>query len=647
LDIINLGILAHVDAGKTTVTENLLYKAGVIKQIGRVDSGNTVTDSLEIEKRRGITIRTATVSFDWKNIKVNLLDTPGHVDFIAEVERSVQILDGAILVISAKEGVQTQTRVIFNILKKMKIPTILFINKIDRQGVNLEKIYKSIKEKLECETMKMQSVIGEGTKDLLITPWELDNELKIENTETACLYDEKLLEKYLKKEKIEIKSTIIKEIEKNNLYPIYHGSALQGVGVEELLEGITTFLPKIKSNSEKPLSAVVYKIQREQNNQKNVYLRLFQGILKYREIVNLEEKNEELKIRNLETIKNGKIVKTNVVKAGDIAILPNVEGLKIGDFVGIKTEHFRKISMAFPTLKTTINPLKSEERQLLIQTLFNLSEEDPFLNCYINSLTNKIVINLFGEVQKEFIKTYIEERFNIKTELSDTITLLKEKPLNYGESSIAMWTKLNPYCASIGLSVEPTEEGVGFIYENNISHGFLTRPFQNAVLEGIKSALKQGLYGWELTDIKVSFNWAEYNSVDSTPADYRNLAPLVLMEALEKSGTKLMQPIMTYKLTIPSETVGKAISDLIKMKATLSNPLIKGEETIIEGKIPVETSKKYSLELASYTEGKGMFDLEFVGYEPYDGEIIIRERMGYDATNRVKYLLQKSNAIKI
>ena len=150
MDIINLGILAHVDAGKTTVTENLLYKAGVIKQIGRVDSGNTVTDSLEIEKRRGITIRTTTVSFDWKNIKVNLLDTPGHVDFIAEVERSVQILDGAILVISAKEGVQTQTRVIFNILKKLKIPTILFINKIDRQGVNLEKIYKSIKEKLDC-----------------------------------------------------------------------------------------------------------------------------------------------------------------------------------------------------------------------------------------------------------------------------------------------------------------------------------------------------------------------------------------------------------------------------------------------------------------------------------------------------------------
>lgn len=617
MKIINVGILAHVDAGKTTVTEGLLYESGVIDKLGRVDDGTTVTDSMDLEKNRGITIKSSTISFNYKGVKVNIIDTPGHMDFIAEVERSLRILDGAVLVISAKEGVQLQTKIIFDTLLRLRIPTIIFVNKIDRDGVNIEKLYKDLSSKLSPNFILMEKLkINEGSFEIV----SIDEDINFREKFYSSLLDlnDQLGKKYLNEEEITSKDydmAFLDGVKASRLFPLFHGSGLKNIGIDKLLDGIITCFTNGTNEARDKLSAYVYKIDRSIKSDKLTYLKVFGGTINARDVIRINGSDRTLKIKSLRCLSNGKLITTDSVAWGDIAVVVNDKQLKIGDFIGDKPKLGVNIDMAKPALKVSVSPSIERERSKLIDALMELTEEDPFLDYEIMDSTGELVLKIFGQVQMEVVEAVLKDRYGIEIEFGQVKTIYKERPKKRSEATIYMGPGPNPYWATIGLSIEPLPIGSGLVYETNISYGYLQRPFQMAVRDGVENACKEGLLGWELTDLKVVFIHGEYSSPVSTPSDFRNLAPYVFWQALNNSETQVLEPYFKYTLQVPNEYCGRAIGDLEKMRASINSIDALVDFTNISGRIPVNTSKSYQADLLSYSNGEGIFITEPCGYD--------------------------------
>lgn len=646
---INIGILAHVDAGKTTITENMLYLSGAIKEPGRVDTGNTQTDSMELEKKRGITIKTSAISFDWKKVKINILDTPGHADFVSEVERSLSILDGAVLVVSAVEGIQSHTRILFETLKKLKIPTIIFVNKIDRVGSDCKNLLKKMKKSLSDNITAIQEVFNEGSKYADLGELYAEN---IMDDIAGCLaeIDENILERYidgkaLGREILENKTEYYTRHAK--LYPVLFGSALNGMGMQNLLDVIINCLPFSEGRDDEDLSAVVFKIDNTDVNDKKVYLRIFNGRLNLRDIISTYDKRVIEKVKRISILKNCKQIDDGCISSGDIGIIHGIKGLKIGDIIGVPCGKVKNTKMMQPTIKTKIFPVDKEDNSKLFEALKLLVEEDPLLELEVGDFKDDIFINLFGEIQMEILKAIIEERFGISTAFSDTLTIYKETPEKSGEAMALFNQYLNPFRAEVGIRVEPLDEGEGLQYNSQVPTGSLPKTFQNAVEEAVYNTCKQGLLGWEVTDLKVILFHGKFDSVTSTPSDFRNLTPMVFMEALNEAQTFLMEPIYEFSLKVPINASGRALSDMQKMRADVDNINTTEEDFFIEGIIPADTCKKYNIELNSYTEGKGIFLTKFHGYTKipmYLGKC--REKTRIDPLNKKMYISYKQNAIR-
>ncbi|WP_027631504.1 tetracycline resistance ribosomal protection protein [Clostridium hydrogeniformans] len=649
MKIINIGIVAHVDAGKTTTTENLLYYSGVIKNIGSVDLGNTQTDSMDLERKRGITIKSSATSFTFNNVKVNLIDTPGHVDFISEVERSLSVLDGAILVVSAVEGIQSQTRILFNTLRKLGIPTIIFINKLDRVGANFTKVFNEIKKTMCSKIVKLQEIYSEGGREVSVNHTFKEN--IIDNAiDVLSDLDEEFLDEYVSgvNHKVEeIEEKLFKYSREGNLYPVFSGAASIGVGIKDLLNGISKYLPFSSEDYEGDLSGVVFKIERTETKEKKVYIRLFKGKLSVREKIEVFNNDRVEKVKKINAIENGKPIEVSTIYAGDIGVLYGLTSFKVGDVIGAPNHRIKSISIARPTLKTKISSINKEENNELFKALTLLTEEDPLLELGRDENEKDIYVNLFGEVQMEILSSILNDNYGIKVKFSNIQTIYKETPKSIGTATMYMREKFNPFWASVGLKIEPLERGEGLKYISEVTTGFLPKSFQNAIEEAVLKTSKQGLFGWEVTDIKVTLTFSEFSSPVSTPADFRDLTPMVFMEALYKAGTKLLEPIHEFELRIPQEVLSKALWDLETMRAEFNNPIIEGEEFLINGLIPVENSKEYKMKIASYTGGKGMFLTRFYGYtEIIIEEAKVRERSTYDPLNKKEYLLHKLNVIR-
>ena len=647
MNTINIGIVAHVDAGKTTLTENLIYLGGAIKNIGRVDFGNTITDSMELEKKRGITIKASAVSFNYKNVKINIIDTPGHADFISEVQRSLSILDGAILVVSAVEGIQAHTLLLFNTLKALKVPTIIFVNKLDRLGARYEDLVKSLRSTLDKNIIPLQKVSHEGTYDVAVKrPYE---EMENKILYSLCSLDENLLERYVNEERIctsEIKSKVKSLSRSCRIYPVLFGSALKELGIDMLLDSIINLIPYSKGDDNKPLSAVVFKIDAEEK-EKKAYLRLFDGKISTRDKVNILGHEVNEKVTGIDSLINGNSINSISLYAGDIGIVYGLKNVKTGDIIGRKNSKIKNIKMAEPTLKVVISPTNSKDKKRLFEVLSILCEEDPLLCLEVSDFKDEIYINLYGEVQMEIIKEIIEERYKIKVSFSELQTIYKETPHKEGEAKISLNEHGNPFRAGVGIKISPLLKGSGVKYFSEVSYGDLSKTFQNAVEEAVFNTLKQGLLGWEVTDIKVTFTYSNYDSVTSTPSAFRDLTPMVLMEALNKAKTDLLEPLYDFSLKANKCVLGKAISDLKSLRASISVPTIDGENFLLKGLIPADTSKKYKTKVASYTEGKGIFITNFSYYEKIPLKLgKVKEKIGIDPLNKDMYILYKSKAIK-
>ncbi|MED1092454.1 translation factor GTPase family protein [Bacillus paramycoides] len=643
---INIGIVAHVDAGKTSLTERILYETNVIKEIGRVDSGNTHTDSMELERQRGITIKTSVVSFFINDLKVNVIDTPGHADFIAEVERSFRVLDGAILVISAVEGVQAQTKILMRTLQKLNIPTVLFVNKIDRSGANIEKVVKQIRETLSNEVLPFYAVENEGTKQARIIEYKSYEDC----IELLATYNESLLASYVNNEIIPdalLRKELEKQIQQANVFPIFFGSAMTGVGVTELLENISVLLPANISSQDDILSGVVFKIERESSGEKIAFVRVFSGSLHVRKHVDIQRSKSlthKEKIKKMCIFHNGNAVQTPTVQSGEFGKVWGFSDIKIGDIIGERTNHIKDIQLAEPQMEAAIKAMPKERNHDLYVALMELCEEDPLIKVWKDDVHNELYIRLFGEVQKEVIETMLHEKYNLQVTFSNTRVVCIEKPIGIGNSVEVMGEKANPFYATIGFKIERGELYSGITYNLGVELGSLPLAFHKAIEDTVFQTLKQGLYGWEVTDIIVTLTYTGYASPVTTASDFRNITPLVLMDALKQAETCVYEPVNEFELTVPEHAISTAMYKLAALPATFAEPTLFNDTYQLTGSLPVAKTESFKRMLHSFTEGEGIFTTKPAGFTKLKAPFPTRKRVDYNPLNRKDYLLHVMKA---
>ena len=654
---LNLGILAHVDAGKTTLTERLLHAAGVIGEIGSVDDGNTQTDTLALERQRGITIKSAVVSFSIDGVTVNLIDTPGHPDFIAEVERVLNVLDGAVLVVSAVEGVQAQTRVLMRTLQRLGIPTLIFVNKIDRSGAQYEGLLRSISEKLTPQSIPMGSVSGLGTRDAGFTPYgAADAEFVSGLIDLLAGNDDAFLAAYVDDEtKISygrLRDELATQTGRALLHPVFFGSAVTGAGLDSLIAGVAELLPAAESDVDGPASGTVFKVERGQAGEKIAYVRMFSGTVRARDRLRFRRDIEE-KVTAIRVFENGSDVQSKSIAAGQIGKLWGLGEVRIGDPIGAQAAARERHYFAPPTLETVVVPRRREDKGALHAALVQLADQDPLINLRQDDSRQEISVSLYGEVQKEVIGATLLDEFGVDVAFRETTTICIERPVGTGAAFEIIAKEPNPFLATVGLRVEPAEVGTGVEFRLEVELGSILLSFHKAVEETVQETLRQGLYGWQVTDCTVTMThsgyWARQSSAhgtfdkssSSTAGDFRNLTPLVLMDALKQAGTGVYEPMHRYHLEIPADTLGTTVPVLARLRAVPQTQLMRGSSYVLEGEVPAARVHVLRQQLPSLTRGEGMLECAFEvdRYQRVGGEIPTRPRTDHNPLDRKEYLL--------
>ena len=641
---LNLGILAHVDAGKTSLTERLLFTASVIDEIGSVDDGSTQTDSLALERQRGITIKSAVVSFVIDDVTVNLIDTPGHPDFIAEVERVLSVLDGAVLLISAVEGVQVQTRVLMRVLQRLHIPTLIFVNKIDRGGAHYERLLQSIAEKLTPAIIPMGSTSALGTRSALYAPYgAADADFTARLVDLLADHDDALLATYVDDEMTvsyrQLRSQLAAQTKQALVHPVFFGSAITGAGVDALIAGIKELLPTAEADADGPVSGTVFKIERGSAGEKIAYVRMFSGTVRVRDRLQFGRDNEG-RVTAISVFDHGSAVRRASVAARQIGKLWGLGDVQIGDAIGIAPATAEHRYFAPPTLETIIVARRPADRGALHVALAQLAEQDPLINLRQDDIRQELFLSLYGEVQKQVIQATLATDFDIDVDFRETTTICIERPVGIGAAVEMLGKAPNPFLATVGLRIEPApiNTGVQFRLEVELL-GTLPLAFFKAVEETVHETLQQGIYGWQVADCRVSMTHSGYSSVSSTAGDFRHLMPLVLMSALKQAGTVVCEPIHRFQLEIPADTFGRILPLLAQLRAVRQTLAMRGPSCLLEGEIPAARVHELQQQLPALTRGEGVLECAFDRYEPVRGTIPTRPRSDHNPLNRKEYLL--------
>jgi ribosomal protection tetracycline resistance protein len=653
---LNLGILAHVDAGKTTLTERLLYAAGVIDQPGSVDQGSTQTDTLALERQRGITIKSAVVSFPIDDVTVNLIDTPGHPDFIAEVERVLIVLDGAVLVVSAVEGVQPQTRVLMRTLRRLGIPTLVFVNKIDRAGAADERVLRAIADKLDLAVIPMGSVGGLGTRGAEVTPsTAADAGFTSRLVDLVAGHDDRLLAAYVEDEPAvsyrRLRAGLAAQTRRARVHPVFFGSAVTGAGVASLTAGIRELLPAAEGDAAGPVSGAAFKIERGPAGEKVAYVRLFSGTVRVRDRLRLG--HGEGKVTAIGVFEHGSAaVRRPSIAAGQIGKLRGLGEVRVGDQVGVPRTTGPGRHFDPPTLETVVVPCRPADKGALHAALTQLAEQDPLIDLRQDDLRQEVHVSLYGEVQKEVIGATLAADFGLEVGFRETTTICVERPLGGGAAMERLHKAPNPFLATVGLRVEPAAAGSGMRFRVEAELGSMPLAFFAAVEDTVRETLRQGLYGWEVTDCTVAMTHSGYlakhglghqrfnKSISSTGEDFRKLTPLVLMAALRRAGTVVCEPIHRLRLEVPDDTLGAVLPVLARLDAVPGTPVPRGSSYLLEGEIPAARVHELQQQLSALTRGEGALETAFDRYQPLRGPFPIRPRTDHDPLDRKAYLRQ-------
>ena len=666
---LNLGILAHVDAGKTSLTERLLYSAGVIDEIGRVDDGSTQTDTLALERRRGITIRSAVVSFTLGDLAVNLIDTPGHPDFIAEVERVLGVLDGAVLVVSAVEGVQAQTRTLMRTLRRLRIPTLVFVNKIDRRGAHEARVLTGIAEKLTRAVVPMGSVRRPGTRDAAFEPHgEADPAFSARLVDLLSEHDDALLAAFVEDESAvplrRLRAALATRTGQAVVHPVFLGSAITGAGVDELVAGVRELLPSAPGDPDGPVSGTVFKVDRGPAGERIAYVRMFSGTVRVRDRVRFggqgrtedtagEDGRGEATVTGISVFDRGSAVRRGSVTAGRIGLLRGLHGVRIGDAIGTPgTSAPEGGHFAPPTLETVVLPCRPGDRGPLHAALTVLTEQDPLIGLRQDDMRQELSVSLYGEVQKEVVQATLADEFGVDVTFRETTTICRERVNGTGEAAEFIGVEPNPFLATVGLRVGPAPVGTGVDFRLAVELGSMPSAFMKAVEETVRETLHQGLHGWQIADCTVTLThsgyWARQShahgtfdkSMSSTAGDFRHLTPLVLMDALRRAGTTVLEPLHRFRLEVPADTFGSVLPLLSRLGAVPDAPAVLGTAYVLEGRIPAASVHGLEQRLPGLTRGEAMLECSFDRYRPVRGAVPVRERWDNDPLDRKGYLLR-------
>lgn len=652
----NIGIFAHVDAGKTTTTEQILFHSGRIRSLGSVDAGTAQTDYLEVERSRGISVRAAATRFTWQGVTVNLVDTPGHVDFLSEVERSLRVMDGAVLIISAVEGVQAQTEVIWHALRERNMPTLIYVNKMDRVGADPLRTLKQIQRLLSPQAAPMQAPNGledsfSGADSLLDSSAGERAEAETYRQlleETAAERDESLLLQYLDSgtlPKSELDRVLPALTRRAELFPVLFGASNKGMGIEPLMQAMVTLLPPPSVSEDGPLSGVVFRIERDSVMGRIAYVRLYSGVIRNRDSVRNETQEIEEKVTQIRKIDGQKAEDVGKLAAGDIAAVCGWNRARIGDIIGCADYVPGETRLAVPLLTVQVRWSNEAEYPAVVAALQELADEDPLLDLQWLQEQRELHLKVMGPIQIEVLTHVLNSRYGLKADFGSPSVIYKETPAQAGEGFIA-YTMPKPCWAILRFMIEPGERGSGLSYQSVVRSERLLDSYQNEVARRVPEALQQGLFGWEVTDLKVTLIEGEHHVWHTHPLDFAVATPMGIMDGLSRIGVKLLEPMLSFRLSVPEETGGKLMNELILMRGEFDTPVVRQERMEIEGTLPVATSLDFPARFGSLTKGRGALSTFFAGYRECPPDVQAeRVRRGVNPLDQSKYILSVRKAL--
>ena len=601
------GLLAHVDAGKTTLSEGILYQTGTIRKLGRVDNRDAYLDTYALERARGITIFSKQAQLTLDDLEVTLLDTPGHVDFSAEMERTLQVLDCAILVVSGADGVQGHTETLWRLLRRYEIPTFLFVNKMDQPGTDKQHLLEDIRSHLDenCIDFSLESQDEESL-------------------ETLAMCDEQVLERYLEDGLI-LDEEVCRMIRERKVFPCYFGSALKLQGVEELLKGLERWMtPPVYG---KEFGAKVYKISRDEQGNRLTHLKITGGTLKVKDVIAVPGMEEGEKVNQIRVYSGAKAEMVSEAEAGMICAVTGLTETKPGQGLGAESES--ELPLLEPVLTYRVNLPEDCDVHKMLQCLRQLEEEEPQLHIVWNETLGEIHVQVMGQVQMEVLKSLAEERFGVDISF-DAGNIVYKETIAGPVEGVGHFEPLRHY-AEVHLLLEPAEPGSGLQFGTSCSEDVLDRNWQRLILTHLEEKRHVGvLCGGEITDMRITLIAGRAHQKHTEGGDFRQATYRAVRQGLREAGCRLLEPYYDFRLEVPQENTGRAMADLDRMQGTFEPPVQEGERMILSGSAPVALMRDYQKEVISYTRGRGRLLCTLKGYFPCHNEEEVVADCGYD-----------------
>ena len=633
----NIGIFTHVDAGKTTLSEQLLLRAGAIRKAGSVDDGTAHTDSLPVEQRRGISVRASCVRLDWKGIAINLIDTPGHTDFSAEIERSLWALDGAIMVVSGVEGVQPQTELLFEAIREQGLPMLFFINKVDREGADVPRVAAHIRRRLS----QRAALLGEVEQVL----------------EAICDADDGMMERWLAEEAIgdsELEARMSALAQSGEIYPMLSGSALKGIGIEPLLDAILKYLPEPDTASE-ALSGVAFAVARDRLLGKGLWVRLFGGRLENRAQLALPGRLDPLtgeptqvqskitQIRDVSGQDQGSL------SAGEIGVIYGLGQMKIGQVIGEGEALPRKVrpgTLRTPLMTVRVVPEKPEKLPALAVACETLADEDPLLSTRYVRTTGELQMEVMGGIQLEILQEELKSSFGIHASFEKPAVIYRET-IAHAAEGYAEYTWPKPCWAILRFIIRPAPRGSGVRFHSEVAARDIAPRYQHQVEQALPLALNQGRLGWRVTDVDITLVGGSHHQFHTHPLDFIVATPWGIQDGLARGGSVLLEPILELRLRVPQDCVGHVMSDINAMRGEVT-AVESGEDfAAMTALVPVASSMDYAAQLARSTSGRGGMSIRLHSYRECPMELAATApRRSVDPLDTSKYILAARSALE-
>ena len=636
MNLRNIGIFAHVDAGKTTLSEQMLLHAGAIREAGSVDRGTAHTDRLLVEQRRGISVRATCVGLNWKGTRINLIDTPGHADFSAEIERSLWALDGAVLVISAVEGVQPQTELLYAALKREKIPLLFFINKTDREGADPERVLREINRRLSPDCAGLSD--EEGLLNLVSG------------------LDDAVMETYLESGEVpkdELFEALAELTKASRAHPVLAGSALKDEGIPELLDAVVRFLPEPAAGSG-ALAGVVFACEYNRELGRGAWVRLFRGSLENRSVLELPGRRDPVS-GNLSAVQR-KITQIRAVDGtdagrilgGEIGIVYGLGDIPAGQVLGDAAalpRHVSPGSVRMPLITVQVLSPVPEKTEELRRACMQLSSEDPLLQAEYTKATGELCLRVMGGIQLEILQETLKTRFGLDSEFTKPRIIYKET-ITKAAFGFAPYTMPKPCWAILKFLIEPAPRGSGVTYSSRVEKRQILERYQHQVEQALPIALAQGRLGWEVTDVKITLVDGSHHNIHTHPLDFIVATPWGIQDGLARGGSTLLEPILEIRFLVPSECVGRIMSDVSLMRGEVTDTRADEERTALTALVPASECMDYSMKLSAFSGGRGSMAIRLHGYRECapDPEKTL-PRKGVDPLDTSRYILAARSAL--